>query len=135
MTERWLLRSVSRSQWKVARQELTADWWYWADLSGAHLASTPPEESPIATHMWGWGNDRWIRLRVDGDNVLGAELSLGVPVSGGDTPASVRRVLTRSWAEGETRVNVAAVLRGRDMLLLEVTAPVSLTFMAVSEPG
>jgi hypothetical protein len=132
MTEEWFLRSVSRSQWTVARQELTAGWWYWADLSGAHLESTPPEESPISTHMWGWGDDRWIRLRVDGDTVLGAELSLGAPVTDGSTRASVRRVLTRSWAEGETRVNVAAALRSRAMLLLEVTAPVPLTFMELS---
>jgi hypothetical protein len=132
MTEEWFLGSVSRCQWTVARQELTADWWYWADLSGAHLESTPPEESPLTTHLWGWGRDRWIRLRVDGDEVLGAELSLDVPVAGGGTPASVRRVLTRSWAEGETRVNVASVLRSRDMLLLEVTAPVPLTFMELS---
>lgn len=47
-------------------------WWFWADshneppLRGIHLVDNLPDAvPPFATHIWGWGDDQYIRIRVD----------------------------------------------------------------------
>ena len=48
------------------------DEWFWTDtdatavFAGMHLEKTLPEKiPPFATHIWGWGDNRYIRIRVD----------------------------------------------------------------------
>ena len=46
--------------------------WYWTDTDtttpfpGIHIEKTLPQRCPVfATHIWGWGDGRFIRIRVD----------------------------------------------------------------------
>ncbi len=68
--------------------------WYVADHSGSRLAATAPTSLTGATHMWGWGNGCWVRLRIRRDDVL---LSVLEVVTASDqlavrTPVTVTRV-------------------------------------------
>lgn len=43
--------------------------WLWLDTDapGVHLVATLPPEPAQVTHLWGWADDRAVRVRVDVD--------------------------------------------------------------------
>lgn len=84
------LESVQYQSWDHLDADLMRSFrWYWCDLDGQHAAEVFPAHAPVTTHIWGWSAAAWVRLRVDGDCVVGAILRDGEspPVVG--VPASV----------------------------------------------
>jgi hypothetical protein len=68
------LTAWGRISWAEARQRLAGATCVWADLDGLQRGAAP-EAAPITTHLWAWKSGTAWRLRVDGEVVIGAELS------------------------------------------------------------
>lgn len=65
------LRHIGVSDFKAIPQD-GIEAWFWADsdtaavLPGVHLEKQLPDKiPPFATHIWGWGDARYVRIRVD----------------------------------------------------------------------
>ena len=76
MTSTYHLFGHGRLPWSDVRRLAEGLTCAWADLDGWHEGPAP-DEAPISTHLWGWGRDRWLRARIDGDTAIVGELSLG----------------------------------------------------------
>jgi hypothetical protein len=151
---------VSDYRWGTAQIDVDAGWpamlgeaveaarhWWWYDVDGAHLTSTPPDELPGTTHLYAWAPGRWWRWRVD----VVADLEGDAPVVGawlahaedGPTDGRPARVTVRqcqSWPSHSgisadvSRVRLADSLRDRPMrVLVEHTS--SLQFIDIGDRG
>jgi len=63
----------TEADWSSLREEL--DGWQagWADLEGFHIQPLPPAP-PLATHLWAWRSDGWLRVRIDGHDWVASAL-------------------------------------------------------------
>lgn len=68
------LFAIGRVPWGEARRLLIGMTCAWADLDGWHQTE-PSDQPPIATHLWAWGDERWARVRVDGEDAVVAILT------------------------------------------------------------
>lgn len=126
----YLLESLERMPWADAAVILPRMSWMWADLGGWQLAESLPVIPPIATHVWGFSSNAWVRLRLDGLDVIGAQLTL----HDGDGQGPVIVALhSQVWPVGEQRVGLRASqdLRGRPVTLLRLAPPQPLVFLHV----
>jgi hypothetical protein len=114
-----------RLPWDEARTHLTGCTCLWADLDGVH-ADTAPADAPIASHLWGWDEQRLLRARIDNDECVLAELDLTHNATGEPVQVTQRRIPT--WPPDEGRVSVDERWRGRSATLYEVTGLMPLTF-------
>ena len=48
----------------------------WQDQDGLHVAQAP-EQPPLTSILWGWADDRLVRVRLDGDTVYAATVDKG----------------------------------------------------------
>ena len=124
-THGWLL-GHGRQRWEQTRALLDECTCMWADLGGWHVASAPAD-APLATHLWAWGNARWLRVRVEGVTAICGELrlngSVGEAVTFYEQSAS-------NWAPGHGRVNeLPEELAGRLLRLRTVEGAAPLTFV------
>ena len=71
----YAVRAIKRRPWVDVVALIGGLRWYWCDLDGQHADEALPAEVPATTHMWGWGPQRWVRLRVDGEYAPGAILT------------------------------------------------------------
>lgn len=127
----FVLLPWGRSTWADTFGRVAAHTWLWCDLTGAHLEAALPDRFPRATHVWGWAEGSWIRLRLDGpDLVIGARLQVAGPGVDG-TVIAVTIDETRTWQLDEKRVSVADKLRGRLLRRLVTQASSPLTFLAL----
>jgi hypothetical protein len=104
----------------------------WADLDGFH-AGSPPADPPLATHLWAWDDARLLRVRIDGDHGIAAELSLTDPRSG--EPVSVTEREAPSWPSGEGRVSASTEWRDRAIRIYQVAGLMPLEFVRLDDKG
>lgn len=96
--------------WPTLVSEL--DGWQagWADLAGFHLEQLPPV-LPLATHVWAWRRNGWMRARVDGATWVASALFRNtVPDSplwarNREKPPDVTVTKIASWARTDGRVH------------------------------
>lgn len=66
-TPAWTLHGSGRRShdtWHELHQ-ITHGWTAaWADTTGFHLEPMPTEP-PLATHLWAWTTEKWLRVRLD----------------------------------------------------------------------
>lgn len=126
----YLLESLERMPWADAAMILPTMSWMWADLGGWQTTEVLPATPPVATHVWGFSSDAWVRLRLDGHDVTGAQLTLHDGDGDGDRllPAVLG---SQVWPVGEQRVGLraGADLRGRAVTLLRLPSPRALVFV------
>lgn len=100
--------------------------WMWSDTGGLHLSNGLPATQPFATHLWGWGQDCWIRVRVDAAQILTAVLGRS---------DRVQVLHAQAWPPGEQRVEMVGPqgeqLRGASMRLVTHPDAPGLTFVEV----
>lgn len=80
-----------RQDWGQALEAYREVLFLWQDLDGVHW-SRLPAEAPATSILWGSSDDRLVRIRLDGTDVLAAEARVGEP--------GLRREATKPWAEG-----------------------------------
>jgi hypothetical protein len=125
----WLI-AHGRRPWTEIYSLLTGCTCAWADLDGFH-AGPPPDEAPLATHLWAWSPDRLLRIRVDGSDGITAELHLTDPGQG--EPVQVTERDTNAWPPREGRVSVEDKWRGRAICIYEVAGLMPLEFVRLDE--
>ncbi|WP_028709289.1 hypothetical protein [Propionicicella superfundia] len=96
---------------------LDIDEWLWIDTvePGIHVARMLPAEPTQATHVWGWGPDRWVRARVDpslGDGGAGVIGAMMMP--GEDLEITVSIHPAWNCADGRVSVGNIPGLHGAD---------------------
>ena len=100
----------------------------WADFRGFHVGSPPPQR-PASTHLWGWSEGRWARLRVDGGGGSVVALLSSRPDASGDQVEIAERTTT-TWAGGDQRVGaLPEALTEQPVRLLSTVEPMPLTFV------
>lgn len=111
--------------------------WLWADLGGLQHAGSLPEAAPITGCIWGWADQRWVRLRVDypiggAARVYGAMLTAdpnaGAAGEGAGTRVQVRDTRTDAFRSSHSRGPGLSALKGHQVRCLSVPAR-SLTFV------
>ncbi|PZS33525.1 MAG: hypothetical protein DLM58_07495 [Pseudonocardiales bacterium] len=131
--ETYWLTAVAAGQWQAARELGAGYTWFWCDLTGQHLHMELPDQPPIATHLWGWRSDGWMRWRLDGAEVIGAALHTNRP-SGAAVEVRPRLIRGRSWQPGDGRAMITADIVGA-VQIREVFVPVSLSFAQIVPVG
>ena len=63
----------------------------WFDNDGWHEGPLALD-APLTTHLWAWGRDRWIRMRVDQGSAIVGELRTKPPNPDTKTSATVEAV-------------------------------------------
>lgn len=71
------LTTLGWSDWATVLDRLGDDQCLWVDLGGLHHGSAPAQLPVGATHLWSWRQDRWTRVRFDGNRVLATVLTAG----------------------------------------------------------
>lgn len=79
MSNTWNLHGSGRrnhSSWEHLHAT-TRNWTAaWADIDGFHLNHLP-DQPPVATHLWAWTTNTWLRVRIDDSHWWAALLTLG----------------------------------------------------------
>jgi hypothetical protein len=119
-----------RRPWTQVRALLNGCTCTWADLDGFH-AEGPPASAPVATHLWAWATGRLLRVRIDGNDAITAELNLNDP--GHSEPVTVTEREASGWPSGEGRVSAAPQWRDRTIHIYQVTGIMPLEFALLSE--
>ncbi|MGW1677941.1 hypothetical protein [Saccharopolyspora sp. NPDC002376] len=109
----------------------------WADMNGFHLEPMPGRP-PVATHLWAWTAQRWLRVRIDGTNWWAALLTSGeAPVEdlwtkheGVPKPPSTK---LRHWNPDEGQVHQfkgdKEILNRQDFIQLTPLRPTTAAFI------
>lgn len=115
----WRLQGCGRIPWPELREKLAGYTCLWVDRY-QHRVGEPPAEPPITTHLWGWTDGRYARVRVDGDaGYLGVlRAPDAADAAEGDPVAVIRRPALMRPEAGELSVE-----------LLEVPGPGPVTFL------
>lgn len=127
----WLV-AHGRRPWAEVNSLLTDCVCAWADLDGFHTESAPATP-PLATHLWAWNQDRLLRVRIDGQDGIAAELRLSE--SGQGEPVTITERKAVSWPSGEGRVSAAQEWRDRPLRIYHVQGLMPLEFTRVEEIG
>lgn len=126
------LTPIRRAAWLHVRSSLPAQHtWFWCDLDvdGAHVVAAPPEDPPLATHLWGWAQDSWVRLRIDEGEAFGARLARGSLAIGARAVPEPTVLSARGWHPDDWRVQLVDRLRGGSIRLFQVGGTEPLTFV------
>ncbi|HEY9390503.1 MAG TPA: hypothetical protein VIR27_12170 [Mycobacteriales bacterium] len=130
----WWLQARGRLPWVRVRAELAGYTCAWVDRYGLRVGE-PPAEPPVSTHLWGWSEGRYVRVRVNGNDAYVGVLHETQPAEGVVEPVSVqeRHAVMRGGpdsanaepddADGPARFAVE---------LLEVPGPGPITFIRPS---
>lgn len=109
----WWLSKLDAADWAGLRRT-HMDRWLWTDTErpGLHCEATLPAKPPRqATHLWGWGRDHWVRVRIDPDlpgGLAGAALVRGNVRPDGDAhEVAVESSSTDVWSLDDGRVAIA----------------------------
>lgn len=90
--------------WSAVRasaiQEMTC---LWMDLDGLHLEKAPADSPPGCTHLWGWSDGAWARLRIEGDSVPAGAILRTISREG-DEPVTVRAWQAQTWFRNEPQL-------------------------------
>jgi hypothetical protein len=119
------LTAHGRRPWDEISTVLSGCTCAWADLDGFHCGP-PPAGPPLATHLWAWSADRLLRIRLDGNDGITAELHLTDP--GNSEPVQVAERETATWPPREGRVSAEHEWRGRAVRIYQVAALMPLEF-------
>lgn len=97
-------------------KELPRGRWLWLDMvrPGLHVGDLPDDPTTQLTHLWGWGNGWWVRVRADvdmeqgmGGLILTSERSAVALRTAPDwKEASVVSAQRRTWATTDAEVSV-----------------------------
>lgn len=94
-----------RMSWSAARELLGAARCTWMDLDGLHVGPAP-EAVPVSTHLWAWCEHAHYRVRIDGQEVVVAELvARDREDRRGGERVDVVSYEPRIWPEGEGRLS------------------------------
>ncbi|MCP2170352.1 hypothetical protein [Goodfellowiella coeruleoviolacea] len=117
----WKLDALGRRPWAAVRQELAGCTCVWLDLDGLNLGEAPVE-APIATHLWGWADGRYVRVRLDDDHAyVGVLREPAAPEPPGeDVTVLVRSAVMRGSEHDEQHLKVE---------LLEIPGSAPVTFV------
>lgn len=88
----WTLQGRGRLPWPRIREELAGFTCAWVGRYRL-VTGEPPAEPPVTTHLWGWADGRYARVRVDGDHGY-----LGLLHQSGDTGDPVTVVIRQTMA-------------------------------------
>ena len=75
----------------------------WMDFDGVQM-HTFPSDPPQATHIWAWTTDRWLRVRVDGRNVIVGELSTTSSGVKAEIKVTANQYCPLSWSNKDRRI-------------------------------
>lgn len=129
------LRGLGRTTWEQARPHLATLTCAWADLDGFHVGP-PPDERPVATHLWAWSPQRWARARFDGDEVITALLdrvdNADATATGPGEPVTVTTRPLVVWADDERLPQPLPPELPRDLLVLEAGDLYPLAFVTAA---
>jgi len=92
------LVGFGRMSWSAVLETLDGLDCAWADLDGWHMAPAP-HAPPITTHLWGWSDERWARVRVDGTDGIVGRLSRSPT---GNVEVQTRRAM--GWGDNRGRI-------------------------------
>lgn len=122
-TETLHLAGTGWGHWTRVRELLAGCDCLWVDLFGAHHERAPDELPIGATHLWGWDDSRWLRVRIDAGHATAAVL--GTDATEGSESVTARRQPGLPWsAYGRTAP------WHHPVTLLIVDTPVPITFVA-----
>jgi hypothetical protein len=97
----------------------------WGDYTGFHTGDCPPTAPPYS-HVWGWSSDRFVRVRVDGDQgIVGLLTRTDADTwrpADVDEPVSID--ISRAFSASKNRPPT---------WLLQVTGPSPVTFVSGAE--
>ncbi len=135
-TEAGRLEPISRRPWSTVLAALptAAMRWLWADPSGVVQRDDLPPRAPMTTHVWGWGQETWVRLRVDLDDAVGAVLRPGADGPGTAVTYCRYAATVRDGREVAAGMLHPDDLQGREMTILQVTGRAAMAFLDVG-PG
>lgn len=117
-TPQWTLAGFGRLSWKQARHHLDGSTCTWQDLDGLHTGP-PPEQAPLATHLWGWTSQCYFRARIDGNDVYLAQL----------TPAGIGEHVDVTRHAAVMRPPEDTQAPALSLELLEIPGPAPVTFL------
>lgn len=65
----WYLIGLGRLPWPGIRDLCSGMTCAWADYDGFHRQQQPqlPDQAPPYSHVWAWGSDHAVRVRLDQD--------------------------------------------------------------------
>ncbi|WP_033326351.1 hypothetical protein [Streptomyces yerevanensis] len=118
-----------RLDWTEARSLLAGTTCAWADLDGFHVtgADRLPAHPPPSTHLWAWGQNRCLRLRIDGPYALTAALH---PGQDGGEQVRVHIRPGTPWAADDKQVGpLPPEAHALAFELLELPGPAPATFV------
>jgi len=125
------LHTLGRTPYQSLAPALNGTTAAWADIDGWHIAD-PPTNAPTATHLWAWSGDTAIRLRIDGQDAVGAALndSPQHPAAIKSEEVTVRIDTHMNWEDGEKRLrsSLAPYLDTAAELITVISDP-SVTFV------
>jgi hypothetical protein len=130
----WTLHGLGSLCWPDVQAVCDGMTCAWADYNGFHEDECPAEAPPYS-HVWGWAPDRFVRVRVDGEQGV-----VGVLTDGN---ASVMSSVTGDFEARQAmppeRVEVDVTVatnvnndQGAKTRLLRVLGPMPLTFVGGS---
>ena len=130
----WWLQPRGRRPWPEVRAELAGYTCAWVDRYGLRVAESPAEP-PVSTHLWGWSEGRYVRVRVDGNEAYVGVLHETEPADGVREPVSVRicRAVMRGGPDSvDAEPDGPDRMDGFAVELLEVPGPGPVTFIRPS---
>jgi hypothetical protein len=125
----WLV-AHGRRPWAEVHSLLTDCVCAWADLDGVHTEPAPTTP-PLATHLWAWNHDRLLRVRIDCQDGIAAELRPSE--SGQGEPVTITERKAISWPSEEGRVSAAQEWRDRPLRIYQVQGLMPLEFTRLVE--
>lgn len=107
------VRLLEAPSWSALRA-LPGMNWLWLDIRppGAHVSPGLPEARPAgATHIWGWGDDQWVRARIDSSLPAGLAVAILSADEHRGLPANVTLMRGELWPIEDQRVGLIATFR------------------------